>query len=146
MPRSRALPPNAEIAVRANVEPILLKGGGTVKSLSAHFLADLERDWRQHGQEVLDVLRERYPNVYFNGVVALARVIRWELGPPGAFERPTTPEAIATGHLSQAGGGIRCLHHPDGAWRRAGRSRFDRRPDIRGPGIVPFLQAAAIVV
>ena len=40
-----------------------------------------------------------------------------------------------TRHLSQADGGIRRLHHPDGAWRCAGRSRFDRRPDFRSPGI-----------
>ena len=39
------LPPNAEVAVRANVEPILLKGGGTVKSVSVAFLPS----WKKTG-------------------------------------------------------------------------------------------------
>ena len=53
MPPRRRLPANAEIAVRAHMEPVLLKGGETVKSLSTAFLADLEEDWRQHGKEIL---------------------------------------------------------------------------------------------
>jgi hypothetical protein len=46
----------AEVAVRGTVEPILLRGGGTVKSLSAAFLADLEQDWLAHGKENLGVV------------------------------------------------------------------------------------------
>ena len=55
MPPRRRLPPNAEIAVRAHMEPVLLKGGETVKSLSTAFLADLEEDWRAHGKKVFPV-------------------------------------------------------------------------------------------
>ena len=40
------------------MEPVLLKGGETVKSLSTAFLADLEEDWRAHGKKVFPVLRE----------------------------------------------------------------------------------------
>jgi hypothetical protein len=40
------------------------------------------------------VLREKYPQTYFKGLVALSRVIRWEVGTPGAFERPRSPEEI----------------------------------------------------
>jgi hypothetical protein len=32
------------------MEPVLLKGPETVKSLSIAFLADLEEDWRHHGK------------------------------------------------------------------------------------------------
>ena len=94
MPRPRALPPSAEVAVRAHVEPILLKGGGTVKSLSAAFLADLEEDWRQHGNEIFSVLREKYPQAYFQGIVSLARIIKWDVDPTGAFGRTLSPEEI----------------------------------------------------
>ena len=94
MPRPRALPPSAEVAVRAHVEPILLKGGGTVKSLSAAFLADLEEDWRQHGKEIFSVLREKYPQAYFQGIVSLARIIKWDVDPTGAFGRTLSPEEI----------------------------------------------------
>jgi hypothetical protein len=82
MPRRGALPANAEVAVRGTVEPILLRGGGTVKSLSAAFLADLEQDWPAHGKEIFPVLREKYPQAYFQGIASLARIIRWKLVPP----------------------------------------------------------------
>jgi hypothetical protein len=91
---ARRLPPNAEVAVRAHIEPMLLKGGGTVKSLSATFLADLEEDWRLYGKEIFPILRGKYPQAYFAGIVALARIIKWEFGPAGAFDRPRTPEEI----------------------------------------------------
>jgi hypothetical protein len=94
MPRSRALPPNAEIAVRANVEPILLRGGSAVKSLSAAFLADLEADWHAHGAEIFPVLRGKYPQAYFQGIVSLARIIHWEVGAVGSYDRPSSPEEI----------------------------------------------------
>jgi hypothetical protein len=78
MPRTRGIPANAELAVRGTIEPVLLKGGGTVKSLSAAFLADLEEDWQLHGKEIFPILRGKYPQAYFAGIVALARVIKWE--------------------------------------------------------------------
>jgi hypothetical protein len=71
--------------VRANVESILLKGGGTVKSLSAAFLADLETDWRAHCAEIFPVLRSKYPQAYFQGIVSLARIIRWKVGGVGVY-------------------------------------------------------------
>ena len=58
---------------------MLINGGQTIKSLSALFLADLERHWRVHGPKVLDVLAEKYPQAYFSGVVALSKVMRWEV-------------------------------------------------------------------
>jgi len=67
MPRVRAIPPDAEVALGARLNPILLKGAGTVKSLSAAFLADLEEDWKLHGCEIFPILREKYPQVYFPG-------------------------------------------------------------------------------
>jgi len=70
MPRKRQLPACAEIAIRGHVEPVLLNGGQTIKSLSSVFLADLERHWRVHGPKVLDVLAEKYPQAYFGGMVA----------------------------------------------------------------------------
>ena len=94
MPRKRQLPAGAEIAIRGHVEPVLLNGGQTIKSLSAVFLADLERHWRVHGPKVLDVLAEKYPQAYFGGMVALSKVIRWEVGEAGAFDRSLTPDEI----------------------------------------------------
>ena len=94
MPRKRQLPACAEIAIRGHVEPVLLNGGQTIKSLSSVFLADLERHWRVHGPKVLDVLAEKYPQAYFGGMVALSKVIKWEVGEAGAFDRSLTPDEI----------------------------------------------------
>jgi hypothetical protein len=82
------------LAVKGHVEPVQINGGQTIKSLSAVFLADLERHWRVHGPKVLDVLAEKYPQAYFGGMVALSKVIKWEVGEAGAFDRSLTPDEI----------------------------------------------------
>ena len=92
--RPRQLRPDAEIAVYRTAEPVLVNGGQTVKSLSAAFLADLEDDWRQHGKQIFSVLRDKYPQAYFGGLVALSKVIRWEVGVAGEFDRSLTPEEM----------------------------------------------------
>jgi hypothetical protein len=92
--RKRQLPPDAELAIRGRVEPMLLNGGQTIKSLSASFLADLEDDWRKHGKKIFAVLRDKYPQAYFSGLVTLSKVIRWEDGTIGDFGHSLTPEEI----------------------------------------------------
>ena len=74
--------------------PVLANGGGTVKALSAEFLFDLQQHWRKSREQVLDDVAKKYPAQYFAGMVTLAKVIRWEVGTPGAFVRPRTPEEI----------------------------------------------------
>jgi hypothetical protein len=60
------------------MEPVLLKGGQTVKSLSTAFLADLQENRRHHGKEIFPILRAKYPQAYFQGIVSLARHARKE--------------------------------------------------------------------
>ena len=80
MAARRPLPPDAEVAINGR-EPFLVNGGNTVKVLSAAFLADLEGDWRQFGKKIFPILREKHQEpFYFNGLVALSWVIRWEAG------------------------------------------------------------------
>ena len=62
--------------------------------MSLAFLLDFEQHWRIHGTKVLDRLAEGQPAAYFAGAVALAKVMRIELGKPGEFDRPPTPEEI----------------------------------------------------
>ena len=73
---------------------MLINGGQTIKSLSALFLADLERHWRVHGPKVLDVLAEKYPQAYFGGLVALSKVIKWDAGEGAMVDQTLTPEEI----------------------------------------------------
>ena len=72
----------------------MLKGGETVKSLSTAFLADLEEDWRAHGKKVFPVLREKYPQAYFSGLVALSKMIRWETAEEMLSGGSMTPDEI----------------------------------------------------
>ena len=95
MHRKRALPEDAEIAISGKIEPVLLNGGATLKSMSAAFMADVERAWQKHGPKVLDVLAEKYPQAFFGGMVAMTKVIRWETGADAAsFSRTLTPEEV----------------------------------------------------
>jgi hypothetical protein len=93
MPRKRALPEDAEVAISGRIEPVLLNGGATVKALSLAFLADFEQHWRTHGRKVLEILAEKYPQAYFGGAVALAKSIKWETGEDQA-DGVMTPEQI----------------------------------------------------
>jgi hypothetical protein len=90
--RRRALPKNTEVIMRG--EPVLVSGGGTIKALSAEFLFDLQQHWRKSREQVLDDVAKKYPAQYFAGMVTLAKVIRWEIGEPGAFDRPRSPEEV----------------------------------------------------
>ena len=95
MPRKRALPEDAEVAISGKIEPVLVNGGATIKSMSAAFMADVERAWRKHGPQILDVLAEKYPQAFFGGMVAMTKVIRWETGADAAsFSRTLTPDQI----------------------------------------------------
>jgi hypothetical protein len=93
MPR-RPLPADAEVAINGRVEPFLINGGNTVKTLSAGFLADLQEDWLQFGKKIFPILREKHPQAYFIGLAALSRVIRWEDHADSAAERGLSPEEI----------------------------------------------------
>jgi hypothetical protein len=95
MTRRRPLPEDAEVAISGRIEPVLVNGGATIKSMSAAFMADVERAWRKHGTKVLDVLAQKYPQAFFGRMVAMTKVIRWETGADAAsFSRTMTPEEI----------------------------------------------------
>jgi hypothetical protein len=97
------------------------KGSETVKSLSTAFLADLEEDWRNHGKEIFPILREKYPQAYFQGIVSLARFIRWDVESTSGFDRTLSPEEIMDKLEERVG--------PEG------RKLFERRHTVsRRPG------------
>jgi hypothetical protein len=43
---------------------------------------------------MLDACAEKYPQTYLQAMVTLSKVMRWEVGEPGAFERPRSPEEV----------------------------------------------------
>jgi hypothetical protein len=90
----KPLPPDAEVLINGKIEPLLIEGGQLVKSLSIGFMADLEEDWRRHGKKIFDVLREKYPQAYFSGMVALSKVVKWDQNDNAMFDQTMTPEQI----------------------------------------------------
>jgi hypothetical protein len=71
-----------------------IRGAKTVKTVSAQFLADLQADWEEHGNEVLAAVREQFPEIYFQMMIKLAQVTRIEVGGAGDFDRAKTQEEI----------------------------------------------------
>jgi len=90
----KPLPPDAEVMINGKMEPLLIEGGQLVKTLSIGFLADLEEDWRAHGKKVFPVLREKYPQAYFGGLVALSKIIKWDAAETEMFDKTLSPEEI----------------------------------------------------
>jgi hypothetical protein len=70
------------------------KAEGSIRALSSQFLLDFQEAWQEHGKAVLDHLAIKQPATFFAGAVSLAKVMRIELGKPGEFDRPKTPEEI----------------------------------------------------
>jgi hypothetical protein len=65
---------------------------GSRNKLSEDFLCDIQEDWAQHGKEIFHVMREKFPEIYFQSMVKLALVHRVEIGQPKAFDKPRTVE------------------------------------------------------
>ena len=84
----------AEVMINGKMEPSLIEGGQLVKTLSIGFLADLEEDWRAHGKKVFPVLREKHPQTYFGGLMALSKVIKWDAAETEMFDKTLSPEEI----------------------------------------------------
>ena len=90
----KPLPPDAEVMINGKMEPLLIEGGQLVKTLSIGFMADLEEDWRIQGKKIFPILREKYPQAYFGGLVALSKVIKWDANDTAMFDQTLTPEQI----------------------------------------------------
>ena len=67
---------------------------GSRNKLSEDFLRDFQDDWEQHGQEIFQIMREKFPDVYFPCMVKLAQIHRVELGRPKEFDKPRTMEEV----------------------------------------------------
>ena len=65
---------------------------GSRNKLNEDFLCDLQEDWEQHGKKIIKIMREKFPEVYFQSMVKLALVHRVEVGQPKAFDKPRTVE------------------------------------------------------
>jgi hypothetical protein len=67
---------------------------GARNKLTDLFLRDLQADWAQHGKDVLEVMRKKHPEIYFQCMVKLALVQAAELDQPRPSERQYTHEEV----------------------------------------------------
>ncbi len=63
------------------------KGLGDVRTVSGDFLLSLQHLWRRRGDEILEIVADKYPELIFTSMVKLARVLKLEVGGPGDFAR-----------------------------------------------------------
>ena len=77
MSKPRSLKKDAEIAVIPG-NPLVLRGARNVRTLSAAFIADLQEDWEKYGTQILELMREKFPDLYFASIVKLAQIVRIE--------------------------------------------------------------------
>jgi hypothetical protein len=62
--------------------------------LAEVFLRDLQEDWAQHGKEILEVMRKKHPEIYFQCMVKIALLQAAEFNQPKPFERQYAPEEV----------------------------------------------------
>jgi hypothetical protein len=67
---------------------------GSRKKLAEAFLADLDRDWEQHGREILDRVRTERPKVYFKIMLKLTVALHRALGKLNDFDRRRNREEV----------------------------------------------------
>jgi len=98
MPKSRSLKKDAEIAVIPG-SPLVFRGARNVRTLSAAFIADLQEDWEKYGTQILELMRDKFPDLYFASIVKLARAVARGLL---ASEERAEPWAVIQGcYVSQ---------------------------------------------
>ncbi len=60
---------------------------GDVRTLSAEFLLSQQGLWRRRGDEILERVADQSPELVFQGMVKLSRVLKVGVGGPGDFTR-----------------------------------------------------------
>ena len=74
-------------------KPIVYQGRA-VRTVTVQFLADLNDHWQKVSTKVLDAVAEKFPEIYFQGMIQLAKINRIEIGGRGDFDRATTKAEI----------------------------------------------------
>ena len=93
MPKPRSLKKDAEIAVIPG-NPLVLRGARNVRTLSAAFIADLQEHWEKYGTQILELMREKFPDLYFASIVKLAQIVRIEADVSLKEPKPKTIEEV----------------------------------------------------
>ena len=73
------------------------------RTLSAAFIADFQEDWEKHGRAIFELMREKFPDLYFTSIVKLAQIVRIEADVKTHAAKPKTIEEVLQQVESEAG-------------------------------------------
>jgi hypothetical protein len=74
-----------------------------VRTVSGEFLLSLQHLWRHRGDEILETVADKYPELIFTSMAKLSRVLKFEVGGAGDFAKLGSKEAILE-RLQEKGG------------------------------------------
>jgi hypothetical protein len=78
-------------------------GLGDIRHVSGEFFLSVQRLWRERGDEILQRVADKYPELLFAGLVKLCQITKVEVGGPGEFARLGNREEIAQKLEQKAG-------------------------------------------
>ena len=82
---------------RGQLRPYYLPRGnglGDIRHVSGEFFLSVQKLWRERGDEILQRVADKHPELLFAGLVKLCQVTKVELGSPGDFARLGNKQAI----------------------------------------------------
>jgi hypothetical protein len=81
----------------------VLRGAWNFRTLSAALIADFQEDWEKHGKDIFPIMREKFPDIYFQCLVKLAQIVRVEADVNVHATKPKTIEEVLQQVESEAG-------------------------------------------
>jgi hypothetical protein len=114
MSKPPSLKKDAEIAVIPG-NPLVLRGARNVRTLSAAFIADLQEDWEKYGTQILALMREKFPDLYFASIVKLAQIVRIEADMSLKEPKPKTIEEVLQRRARNRRRRQACIEVPENA-------------------------------
>jgi hypothetical protein len=76
------------------INPLIYRGAKNIRTLTAAFIADLQDKWEKHGAQVLDIIIEKNPELFFASIVKLAQIVRIEADVKTHAAKPKTIEEV----------------------------------------------------
>jgi hypothetical protein len=73
-----------------------------IPSAATKFIADLQEDWEKYGTQILELMREKFPDLYFASIVKLAQIVRIEADVSLKEPKPKTIEEVLQRVVSAA--------------------------------------------
>jgi len=69
-------------------------GLGDIRHVSGEFFLSIQQLWRERGDEILQRVADKFPELLFMGMIKLSQVTKIEVGQPNDFARLGNKEAI----------------------------------------------------